>query len=89
MNHKAETRPTCDAVPGTFGVTQHDGDGDDDLREQASKRQARVKAGLARRGFTLQQLPDSSFWITRTCLSVTLDDWHAVERFIVKAGCES
>ena len=74
-------------MPGSLGITQHDGD--DDLREQASKRQVRVKAGLARRGFTLQQLPDSSFWITRTWLSITLDDWHAVECFIVKAGCES
>lgn len=85
--HKAEIRPTFDAGPGSLGVTQHDGD--DDLRERASKRQARVKAGLARRGFTLQQLPDSSFLITPPCLSITLDDCYTVERFIAKAECES
>jgi hypothetical protein len=91
MNQKVETRLACDAVPGSLGVAQcvSDHDSDDEQRDQAVQRQARVKAGLARRGFTLQQLIDGSFWVTRSGLSVTLDDWHAVERFIVKAGCSA
>lgn len=58
---------------------------DADIDDHEAKRQARVKAGLAKRGFTLVALADGSWWVSRNGLFCSLIDWQAVEVWLRKA----
>lgn len=84
MHHKNETRPACEAVPGSLGVAQAVSHHDSEV--EVVKRRERLRAGLARRGFGLQQLPDGAWLVFRWDRSNTLDDLHMVEQFLKRAG---